>query len=68
MERKYCGLTWEQMNEVLDTMCNIEDRVEEIGWQEVGEQDAFDIAIQCITTVMNRMKDDRPIEWDDEDT
>ena len=65
MERKYCGKTWDEMNKVLDTMCDIEDRVE----LSEDEQDAFDIAIQCVTTVMNRMKCDKPIafEWDDED-
>ena len=61
MEHKYCGKTWEQMNNILDTMCEIEDKAELTS----EEQEAFDIAIQCITTVMNRMTDDKPIEWDD---
>ena len=62
MERKYCGYTHEDMKRVLDFMCNIEDHMDLNGQPE----DDFDVAIQCITTVMNRMKDDRPIEWDDE--
>ena len=61
MERKYCGKTWEQMNEVLDKMCILEDEID----LDDDMQEIFDIAIQCVTTVMNRMKDDRPIEWDD---
>lgn len=61
MERKYCGKTWKQMNEVLNRMCELEDRCDLLD----DEQEAFDIAIQCITTVINKMKDDSPIEWDD---
>ena len=64
MERKYCGKSWADMNVILNIMCDIEDRIELTD----GEQDAFDIAIQCVTTVMNRMTDDKPIEWDDEET
>ena len=64
MERKYCGNTWKQMNDILTTMCEIEDRIELTD----EEEDAFDIAIQCVATVMNRMTDNRPIEWDDEET
>ena len=59
-ERKYCDKTWDDMNKVLDTMCEIEDRIELTD----EETDTFDIAIQCITTVMNRMTDDKPITWD----
>lgn len=59
-EHTYCGKTWDQMNVVLDIVCEVEDRIE----MTDEERDAFDIAIQCITTVMNRMKDDSPIEWD----
>jgi len=61
MKRKYCGKTWDDMNTILNIMCDIEDRIE----LSDEQQEAFDIAIQCVTTVMNRMKDDRPIEWDD---
>ena len=61
MERKYCGKTLEQMNKILDTMCDIEDRIELTD----EEQETFDIAIQCVTTVMNRMTDNKPITWDD---
>ena len=28
------------------------------------EQEDYDIAIQCVTTALNRMLDDKPIEWD----
>ena len=61
MERKYCGKNWDDMNTVLNIMCDIEDRIE----LSDEQQEAFDIAIQCVTTVLNRMKEDRPIEWDD---
>ena len=62
MEHKYCGKTWEEMNKVLDKICYLEDQFDGMTKEEI---DAFDIAIQCVTTVMNRMKDDRPIAWDD---
>ncbi len=58
--RIYWGKNWEQMNKILDIMCDIEDKYE----MNAEERDAFDIAIQCVTTVMNRMKDNRPITWD----
>ena len=60
-ERKYCGLTHHEMDDVLEKICDIEGRIELTD----EEQDAFDIAIQCITTIMNRMVDDEKIEWDD---
>ena len=48
-EIKYCGKSLKEMNEILSIMCDIEDRIELTD----EEQDAFDIAIQCITTVIN---------------
>ena len=60
MERTYCGKNHQQMNKVLDTVCEIEDRIE----MTEEEQEDYDIAIQCVTTVLNRMLDDKPIEWD----
>lgn len=48
------------MNDVLDKMCILEDELD----LDDEMQGIFDIAIQCVTTVMNRMKDDKPIEWD----
>ena len=62
MEHKYCGKTLDEMNEVLDKICALED---ELDLDEEMEY-IFDIVIQCVTTIINRMKIDRPIEWDDE--
>ena len=64
MGRKYCGKSLEEMNDVLDSMCAIEDRIELTS----EEKDAFDIAIQCVTTVINRMNSGNlvPFEWDNE--
>lgn len=59
-ERKYCGRTWEQMNEELDTMCKLEEKLN----LTEKEGNAFDVAIQCMTTVMNRMQNNKPIIWD----
>ena len=61
-ERKFCGYTWQDMDRVLDLICNIENRTEMTSQQEEN----FDIAVQCVTLVMNRLKDDRPIVWDEE--
>ena len=61
-ERKFCGYTWKDMDRVLDLLCNTEEHIDLTGQQE----DDYDIAIQCVTLVMNRMKDDRPIVWDEE--
>lgn len=60
--RKFCGHTWEDMNRVLNFLCNIEDHMDLTGQQEAD----FDIAVQCVTLVMNRMKEDMPIVWDEE--
>lgn len=60
MERTYCGKNHQQMSKVLDTVCELEDRIE----MTEEEQEDYDIAIQCVTTVLNRMLDDKPIEWD----
>ena len=64
MGHKYCGKNWDEMKNVLYTMCDIEDVIE----LTEAEQDAFDIAIQCVTTIMNMMNCDDPVamEWDDE--
>ena len=59
--RKFCGHNHESMDRILDTMCKLEDRIE----LSEEEEEAFDIAIQCVTCIMNRMTDDRGIEWDD---
>ena len=61
-EQKFCGYTWEDMNRVLDFLCSIEDHMDLSGPQT----EDFDIAVQCVTLVMNRLKEDRPIVWDEE--
>ena len=63
MGRKFCGYTWADMNRVLDLICDVENRTELTKQQE----NDFDIAIQCVAVVMNRMKVDGPINWDKED-
>lgn len=44
MERTYCSKTWEQMNKVLDTVCELEDQYQGM---TKDEEEAFDIAILC---------------------
>lgn len=60
MERKYCGKTWDEMMDILSFMCDLEDRVK----MSKKEQEMYDIAMRCVTTVINRMKNDNPIAWD----
>ncbi len=59
-ERKYCGKSWKEMNEILNVMCETEDKYD----LSADELEAFDIAIQCMATVINRMVDNKPITWD----
>lgn len=61
-ERKFCGYTWKDMNRVLDTVCEVEDRA----GLEGQERKDYDIAVQCVAAVLNRMLDDRPLCWDEE--
>lgn len=59
-ERRFHGYTWDDMNRVLDLVCDIEDRVE----MTKHEEQDYDIAIQCVTAILNRMKEDKAICWD----
>ena len=59
--KTFCGYTHEDMDRVLDFMCGVEDSMELNSQQEKD----FHVAINCITTVMNRMKVDRPIYFED---
>lgn len=60
--RRFCGYTWQEMNCVLDFICAVENEI------ELNEQDQkdFNVVIQCVTEIMNRMKDGKGIIWDDE--
>ena len=60
MERTYCGLKHDQMSDVLTKLCEIENSYEE---NEDGEIDALQIAIQCVTDIMNMMTGDG-INWE----
>lgn len=51
-EKTFCGLNWEEMNDVLDTLCIFEDDI----LMTDEEEQAMDIAIQCVASIMNRMK------------
>ncbi len=60
--KTFCGKTHEQMNDILTFMLELEDKQD----FSYDEDEKYDIAIQCIVTVMNRMIDNRPIEFDEE--
>ena len=63
MPRKFCGKTQDEMRQVLFFLCDIED---EIDHMTDAEQEMFDVAVQCVTTIINRMDNDHPISWDEE--
>ena len=60
---RFCGKTRDEMNEILNFMCDIEEEVE----LNEKEKDMYNTAIQCIAVVMNRMLNrDLPIHYDDD--
>lgn len=59
-KRTFCGANWSEMEEVLNTMCELEDKIELTD----NEQKHFDIAIQCVTQIINRMVDGKGINFD----
>ena len=63
VERKFCGLGYKELRKVLEFMCDIEPRID-LNDEEI---DKFDVAIQCVNTVLNCMVDDSSIDWEIED-
>lgn len=61
MQNMFCGLNRSQMNQVLNVVCELEDRIPDLTEEE---QNAYDIGIQCITQIIIRMADNKPIKWD----
>ena len=60
MVRMFHGKTRAEMNCVLNYVCLLKDRLQ----IPKEEQDDFDIVIQCVATIVNRMVDNKMIEWD----
>ena len=60
-ERKFCGLGYKELRDVLEFMCDIEPKIDLTN----EERDKFDVAIQCVNTVLNCMVDNSPIEWNE---
>ena len=60
MERTFHGKTRAEMNCVLNYICLLRDELQIL----IDKRDNFDIAIQCVATVTNRMADNKTIEWD----
>ena len=60
MERTFHGKTRAEMNVVLNYMCLLKDQL------NIPPEDSenFDVAIQCVTVITNRMADNKMIEWD----
>lgn len=54
------------MKQVLYFLCDCEDEIE----LSEDERDMYDVAVQCVAAVLNRMVDgceDRPIMWDEDE-
>lgn len=64
-EKKFYGKDWNGMNEALDKMCSMEDRLAEANAINDSEINAINVAVQSISQIMNRMKDGKEITWDD---
>lgn len=59
-QKTYCGLNYAQLSNILTVMSGLEDLAENLSDEE---HIAFDVSLQCVTEVMNRMKDGKPIEY-----
>ena len=59
--KTYCGYDVGGMNRILDVLCRLEDGI----LMTDEEQDAFDIAIQCVSDMVNRLNG-IPVEWEDD--
>lgn len=62
--KTFCGKTLEQMHKILNTMCDLEDFCD---IDSAEQQEAFDIAIQCVTSVINLMGCKEPTYMFDDD-
>ena len=51
----YCGKTHDEMKKILYTMMDLEDTLA----LSFSEREAFDVSIQCISTIINRMTDNK---------
>lgn len=60
-ERKFHGLDSDGMESVFMKMVDIEDRIA----LSDEEERVFDICIQCVAQIHNRMLDGKEITWDD---
>ena len=49
------------MNKVLNIMCELEERIPDMTKEE---ENAYDIAVQCVAQIANRMADGKQINWD----
>lgn len=59
--KTYCGLNQKQLDKIITIMSEIEDKKKLTERQKM----AFDISVQCVTEIMNRMQDGKPIEFEE---
>ena len=64
MERTFKGRNRAQMNKILDLMYLLKDQLL-LTDEETAD---YDIAMQCVVTITNRMADNKPLEWDNADS
>lgn len=60
-ERTFIGNSFRNLDEALTVLCRLQD---DVSLSET-EQAALFIGIQCVTEIMNRMRDGKRVEWDD---
>lgn len=64
MERRFRGKTRLEMNEILDLMYMLKDRLL-LTEEELAD---YNIAMRCVATITVRMADNKPLEWDSADS
>lgn len=61
MKHTFYGQNRSQMNKVLNIMCELKERIPDMTKEE---ENAYDIAVQCVAQIANRMADGKQINWD----
>ena len=52
MSKTYCGYNWDDMNDVLNTLCYLQ----EDAMLTDREYEALEIGIQCVTSILNALE------------
>ena len=61
MQQTFCGLNRSELNQVLNTVIVMKEKMIDITEEE---QEAWNTAIMCVCQILVRMTDNKPIRWD----